>query len=212
MKQTQVYDFEYPEPADFGNGGLDLQIVAEQAEAQILAIQSGYAQVNKKPTIVLQTTSVQSLAANAGLTPFSVLNILVGASTTTYQYGFDFGILDLHAIPAGSYMFGGSGQFLTTGSLVNNSYRQMAISAATPNGPQFTNYKVSTFTTSATENSLATGTCMSVLGTFDYTPAANPVAQPPQLWWGFQHGNTGATVGLQIGAQFFCTKISEIGS
>lgn len=210
MKQTTNYDFMYPEPDDFGNGPLDLQLIAEQAEAQILSVQAGYALVNKKPTIVMQTTSTVTLNGNQGITPFTPPNVLSSAAVT-YQYGFDAGIFNLATMPAGSYLFGASAQFLSSGALTANSYRQMSISAATPNGPQFNNYKLSTYTTAGADNSLSFGVCLSVVGTFDYVPAINPAVQQPNLWWGFQHNNANQVV-MQIGAQFFCTKFSEIGA
>lgn len=211
MKQTNTWDLPYPEINDFGNGALDLQILAEQAETQIASVYAGYASIYKKPTIFLTTTTNQSLPDRDGLTPFNTNNLLVGAATVNYQYGFDNGILDLHTLPSGTYLFGGSGQILVSGTLVANSYRQMAVASAVPNGAQFSNYKVQSFVTSATDNSLAAGVMMTSIGTFDYVPAPNPAIQPPQLWWSFQHGNTGTNAYMAIGATFFCTKISEIG-
>lgn len=208
MKLTSPYAIPEPEAQDFGNGALELQLVAESTDAYLWNLQQSFYTNLRTPAIIAHGTTTYSVPVGQGILPFEDdANLLIfGSFTPDYQNSWP----DMFTIPEqGSYLFGCYIQ-LIAGTPNANTWRALEIGASVPAGPQFTTQKAYTFAETALEPNNGHGVFLSAMGQFDYQ--AVPNSAPLSLWAGFSHTNTSSAVTMQANAIFWGIKFSEIGS
>lgn len=92
----------YPEPDDYANGALQLQMLAQAIDAKLVAINAGFDGVAARPVAIRKNTSTQSVPANQGVA------INVGTTVfASYDTGISNSRIRFTAWPAGIYICGG---------------------------------------------------------------------------------------------------------
>lgn len=207
MKLTSDFSIPLPEPEDFGNGALDLQLVAEAADTYIWNLQQQFTANLRTAAVVSHATATYAVPTTQPLLPFDNDGSLLtfGSFVIDYQNVFTSTVL----IPEqGSYLFGCYVN-LVAGTPNVNTLRTLQIGASVPAGPQFNTQKQYLFSETALEPNNGHGVFLSATGQFDYQ--AVPNSRPLRLWAGFSHNNTSSSVTMQTGAIFWAIKFSEIG-
>jgi hypothetical protein len=212
VNETFQFDLPSPEGEDFGNGALQLQTLAEGADAQLWAFQQAFYNNLHKPAWLgsLNADMTGSFTQTNFGVPFNGnSNILqFGSFSTFYINGGTSG--NITPPEQGSYMFGCYGNFIASGTVTANTLRTSIIGASVPAGPGLTTAKQSLYKSTAIESNTGVGVFITNIGTFDFQEI--PFNPPAPLWWGFTHNNSGSNMTLKQGALFWWIKISELGA
>lgn len=204
MRNTDSQGFPYPEIDDFGNGALQLQVLAEAIDAKLVSSNADYDLLLNPEVIVAKTSaditgiaigvptslvfgtdqSYVPVSGALGITPFFFLGMRPG----TYQAG-----LHVKSIPSGA--------------VTNNTYRTATLS--------LTDYRIpgssaSQYTESWEEEVWETSTGQH---TWQTLHAAFPVYSPDQAVISaiFTHGNTGSTVTVKSDSYFWVARVGGLG-
>lgn len=203
MKSTFNQGFSYPEPNDFGNGALDLQLLAEQFDAKMFAIQQGMFTELKPPSIIrTSSTLFSSIPINVNYEITSIFD------TTTYINGFVDGTGFMTPPGAGSYMYGVNAVVQCSGTITANTFRSLTLNVAIPTGASLSSDYTKVTTDTANESGVSGGMALNVVSVMDIPSI--PTNPPSQIRVFFRHANTGSTMNIAAGAILWCTKISNL--
>lgn len=206
MKTTLYENFPFPEPEDYGNGALDLQILAEAFDAGIAAMLTNLAYMTRRETCVI-TSSVDSPPLSAGSGGWGNFD------TILYNNGFTvIATPSLGIVPSiqGSYLAGVYGNCQLVGAVTAHSQRQMRITANIPTGPTHVDIRSAVYADTTYDSGVAGGDFLSAQGAFDFQFIPT---NPPTPWtFNFNHENIASNMVVKAGAIAWFTRISDLGS
>lgn len=204
MKSTFTQGFSYPESNDFGNGALDLQLLAEQFDAKMFAIQQGMSAELRPPTIAMSST-------NNSITVTSGVNTEITAmfNSIVYNNGFVNPVGNGVVPPSpGSYMYGVLGNANATGTVTANTLRDLSTQMFIPTGASLSSVYVKVVGDTANESGVAGGSFLNIVAVADIPNI--PTNPPRKIKVFFEHFNTGSAMQIQSGAILWCTKIANL--
>lgn len=206
MKTTPFEGFPYPEDNDYGDGALDLQVLAEAIDAKMAAMLAALSYMGRRETCVV-TNSADSGAIGAGSGSFATFD------TVLYNNGFAM-IGPNNAIPVpivpGSYLGGLSINCQLVGAVTAHSQRQLLLVNNIPTGPTHADLFPVTYADTCYDSGVAGGDFLTCQGTFDFQ--AIPTNPYGSWLYNFRHENLASNMVVKAGAIAWFTRISDLGS